>query len=73
MKVICTRGGLLLAKLRLVRKNYWNNNILCLMIVLVIVARVIAMMSPGDSWVARWQRIGMLGATVGHHYIPYMY
>ena len=41
--------------------------------VLVFVVRVIAMMSPGDSWVARWQRIGMLGAIVGHHHTPYQY
>ena len=43
------------------------------MIVLVFVVRVIAMMSPGDSWVARWQRIGMLGDIVGHHHTPYQY
>ena len=29
-----------------------------------LVARVIAMMSPGDSWVARWQRIGTFGVSV---------
>ena len=31
------------------------------------------MMSPGDSWVARWQRIGMLGAIAGQHHTPYQY
>jgi len=40
------------------------------MIVLVFVVRVIAMMSPGDSWVARWQRIGMLEAIVGLVTLP---
>ena len=43
------------------------------MIVLGFVVRVIAMMSPGDSWVARWQRIGMLGDIAGHHHTPYQY